>query len=56
MPSIISKSTKNAVLGAKMGHFRPQTEWGVSELFFSLSALKVDEVCQFSFILDIKKV
>ena len=36
MPLIISKSAKNAVFRAKMGHFWPKNAWGVTELFFFL--------------------
>ena len=36
MPPIISKSAKNAVFRAKMGHFWPKNAWGVTELFFFL--------------------
>ena len=56
MPPIISKSAKNAVFGAKMGHFWPKNAWGVTELSFILAAYKVDEVCKFSSILVGKKV
>ena len=41
---------------AKMGQFWPQNESECQKLFLSLLGLKVDEVCQVSSILEIKKV
>ena len=41
---------------AKMGQFWPQNESERPKLFLSLLGLKVDEVCQVSSILEIKKV
>ena len=39
MPLIISKSAKNAVFRAKMGHFWPKNAWGVTELSFFFVSL-----------------
>ena len=55
-PLSIPKLAKIAVFGAKMGHFWPQNESECQKLFLSLLGLKVDEVCQVSSILEIKKV
>ena len=46
---------KTQFWGANMGDFWPQNESEVSKTVLSSSALKVDEVCQVSSILDIKK-
>ena len=56
MPSFVPKLAKIAVFGAKMSHFWPQNESEVSETVLSLSALKVDKVCQVPYILDNTKV
>ena len=44
------------VLGPKVAHFWPKDASEVSETVISSSALKVDEVCQVSSVLDNTKV
>ena len=56
MPSFIPKLAKIAVFWAKWTIFGPKMSQKCPKLFFSLTALKVDEVGQVSSILDIEKV
>ena len=56
MPSIIQKSAQNTVLGQKWAVFCPIMSQKCPKLFLYLSALRVDEVCKFSPILDYEKI
>ena len=56
MPLIIDNQQKWSFWGQKWAIFGPKMSQKCPKLFLSSSALKVDEVCQVSSILDIETI